>query len=369
MKKLIIVSLASAFLSSWLCAQIYTEGYVSQTISDTPTFSSGGLYVGGHGGPGALVVGAGGSATFSGSQLQIGGTPYAGLGGDGTITVSGGQLYSYDRALFGIASSSGYTGVTGSLYLNSGTVSLTTVSLGQSQDYTGVVNVSGGTLTVSQSLVVGGSGDGRFVMSGGTAVLQNLTISNADGPGVGHVTVSGGSLTITGGLSTGGSNSRGGSLTVKGGSFDYGATFAHTAGSLNLSSRADEIRIGTLSMYGTASLTLEVAGGKEISGPIVQLQNWDTATSTEFKLDLSEYSATQDKILDLATVASYVSDDVLNHNWVIEGLNEGSYEIVGGSPYWDDQTLKVAINYIPEPSAAAGLLGALVLALAARRRR
>ncbi len=263
------------------------------SVSDV-TLSGGSLVVGGNGylpHSGACVTTvSGGSMTVNGDlylgydagcgtselSLSAGGLTVVGLldvgrsqGSRATMTVSGGELSLGTQSRIGVGAS-GDSVAAGEMTISGGTVSGGTIHVGYDGG-TGVLNVTGGSLTLNNTQYYGAltasyggdgeinisedadvnvtgnvfvprSGTGRFNMSGGTFDLTGrFLLGNAAGASKGEAFVSGGTLTASGEIYVGYGNGNPASLTVSGGSVT-----------------ADRVILGT---DGNADETLTLSGG------------------------------------------------------------------------------------------------------------
>lgn len=144
-------------------------------------------------GPGKMTKTGTGALNFTGS-----GTATAGgiLVSAGTLSFSGSENLTLNSQ-YGSSSTlliSGPTANAATLNV-SGNASVTVtngwLTLGLNAGETGTMNVSGGTVTVSNALVVGEKGDGVLNISGGTLKLTTNSLWGANNIGTGTVTISG----------------------------------------------------------------------------------------------------------------------------------------------------------------------------------
>ncbi len=158
----------------------------------------------------------------------------------GALTLSGVWLTANDYTLVGYAG-------TGSLQINSGTLSGQTVHLGEMTSGTGTLTVANGALSLSHALIAGGQGAGSVYISGGQVTAFNLALGYNSGAS-GRFEMTGGTVTLVGGLTVGYSGS--GAATLSGGtlSAQEGIT-VNSMSSLRMNGAA--VSAYDLNVYGT----------------------------------------------------------------------------------------------------------------------
>ncbi len=372
-------------------------------VADAPTVSFSSLVLGRDGQAGVMVVGQGGEATVS-SYLYVGAINGS-YGSNGVVSISGGTLYAPSVWMTMTSYSDSPYAASGTLSItDGGTLFTSELSVGRWKNCTSTITISNGTIkyinATSSTMVIGGTGSGTVHLQNGLVDLQTVYVggqySSGSASGTAVMTVSGGLLTTSGLVlgsvgtgefymnggttNVGGSvnvgNNRNGTLSVMAGTFTQAvSTYSYfTVGgndgsaAVTFSNKADLIALSNLQVNSNGAMTLKLEGGNaDFSGAVLTVDRLITSASAQMIIDLSDYAATEDKILDLMYVTN-LSGSEGDISWVIEGLGS-QYEIDGTGAYWDGNTLKIGINYIPEPSVSAALLGLLGVALAARRRK
>ena len=221
-------------------------------------------YVGVDGGTGTLNVNAGTVFLSNGAALRVGSN---GANSTGTVNVGpGATLRIGERFLVGAGGTAGGTSNTGGT--NRGTFNMTggTVSsrvftaFGRSANAIGVGNQSGGTFTSDTDFTVGTFGTGTYTLSGGTLTVANSSVVGGEGTssGVGTFTQSGSSVFETGSLAIGNAAGSTGTYNLDGGSLKTNAITVHgTNGSFNWGD-------GTLT---TRQVNAAATGGSDVSSP------------------------------------------------------------------------------------------------------
>jgi hypothetical protein len=239
----------------------------------TTTFSgTGNLLIGATPGPHAAI----GSATVASGTLVGDGNLTVGQGTNADtalLTVSGGAVNAYDVQVNG----GGTVAITG------GTIS-NTVATDSSFINNGVVNLSAGSLTLSDAFSLGTTGGGTLNISGGTASVAGTLSVSTGGATTGSITLTGGSITAASAVALGTSPTEtgGGTITFGTGSGVFEMT-GFNSGSPNLTFGKNSYfnfltgSLGSISING-ASLGyfqgLVTAGDIKVSG--------STATTSEF---------------------------------------------------------------------------------------
>lgn len=207
----------------------------------------------------------------------------------GTVTVAGGNTFWIGR--------NGGTGT----YNLSGTGSLTsakTISIGATSTSTGNFNMSGGTMTVNNSMNIGGTGGsgdgtptGTFTMSGGTLTTTSWFSIGESGSATGTFNQTGGTVDAanSGGtaVNLGDRDSASGTLNVSGG------TFNSTGGGINVGNHwnGTGTNNGTLTVSGsgvvntgTAANGLKLAAGNGGGGTSTGTVNLNGGTIQTAKI-------------------------------------------------------------------------------------
>ncbi|MGX1307085.1 outer membrane autotransporter protein [Amorphus suaedae] len=174
-------------------------------------------------------------ASGSGTQIFIGQN-----GGVGTILQDGqGSLVDIDsgaNAFWFGSTDGGPVGGHGTYDLRAGQFKVqgtNGIIFGQGSGTTGDFLQSGGEFTANTRVVIGGAGTGTYNLSGGTSTMNNGLVVASAGGSTGTVNQTGGALTVVGGLSLGSNtgvatyNLNGGTFTVDGitGNASSGLTF------------------------------------------------------------------------------------------------------------------------------------------------
>jgi uncharacterized protein YhjY with autotransporter beta-barrel domain len=261
---------------------------------------------------GFFVIGADGNVSIPSSLPPNSQTA---LGGVGTYTISQSATLNADSVAIGIGSglgggngTGGSTATTGLLNINGGSVTITNLVLGvgspNSTDT--VANVSGsvsqtaGTAVVSDLAIGVASGAvANYALSGGTLTVD--TDLNVGGSGAtGSMTLSGGTLTDNGTFeigSTGGTGTftyAGGSLATLGivvgaqGTFNQNANFTPTLASnpITLTNGTYNLNSGTISLGGDTSMaTCAIQGTGSFNfagGTVVTTSAWNDTLNSVF---------------------------------------------------------------------------------------
>lgn len=407
---------------------IGSPGIGSLTITDSAVWTHGGTNpflvgsdnntVGANGGTGTLVV-------QNNAILQLVGTSNFTIGrnnlGNGTVTVDGGTIaLSGPAAAINLgALNGGTTGGTGSLTIDSGSVSGSIVKV---LEGTGTINLNGGTLTTGS--ITEGTGSGTIHFNGGTIraakdsfdFFSGFEMADLDAQSGGLIfDTNDHSVTFLQGISgTGGVTKTGtGTLTMTV-SNDYSGATMVAQGTLAVtgSAFASEVSVeggGTLSGSGAVGPTHVKANGVIAPGNGIGPLFVDSAVFdglSKLQLDISDIfgdvldafgavsldgSVDLDIAMDLQPVFGTVYT-IVNSGTGILGYGEGgrlSYQgndldegerflVVSGEfsqefaiSYGADGGLDITIEAIPEPTALSAVLGGtgLLLGLARRRRR
>ncbi len=304
---LLAISLLCAAQTS---AMVWTEGDVNPAIStpvSTYSIEGASFFVGAYAGDGKLYVNNGGTLD--------------------------GQGASSHKGLLGIATTSGFTAT---------------------------VSVDGGTIT-NFDYISGGAGTGYLNIHSGTVSTITLT---SNFYGAGHMTLNmyGGVLTTSYLYSNNGSGGKG-IFNFFGGTADLGFVMLRDGTTLNVSNKAN---VTTTDLYINGKINLILEG--DTFDHTVLTTNTATFNQTIHSINMQGLTVERDITVNLLelTTGQWIFQDP---QFIVEGLDESKYS-VGSGAYWDGYILKIDISYnVPEPSAAAGLLGAATLAAVARRRR
>jgi autotransporter-associated beta strand protein len=210
---------------------------------------------------------AGGATSADTAKISNGGTATLAAGtGVGfklilenasSMTVTGGNLTIGNSIFLGNTASGTQNGT---MNISAGTVATQTFTLGINAGSTGIVNMSGGNLTISSTLTVGSTANGMFTLTGGTVSAVKIDIGSASTTSNGTLSLSGGSFTTLSGNITVGLLGNGtvnvsdaGTLTV-GSSGTKSIVLASTAG------KTGTLNVGTGAAAGSIS-ALDVIGG------------------------------------------------------------------------------------------------------------
>jgi len=158
------------------------SGNVLLTASGTITFSGSNSYLAGTTiSYGELVITAGGVVSHPAANMTVGDV----LGESGTLRLTGGSLANYDGDLGNVAGSAGAAFVTSGTWTN-------TNDLNIGYSGTGAVTISGGSVTVAGSTILGrdDTAFGELIVSGGS--LSVGSVLNVGQGGVGQMTINGG---------------------------------------------------------------------------------------------------------------------------------------------------------------------------------
>jgi uncharacterized protein YhjY with autotransporter beta-barrel domain len=203
------------------------------TISGTSTFTANNLYIA----PGSTV----GTGTSTGAFIINGGIVNAnnvilgvddtsGVNGTGTISNSTGTL-TQSAGLLNVADNLDIGENPGSVenyaLSGTGTLSASTLTIGDLAGSSGTFTQSGGTGTVTTAMNVGNNGNGIYKMSGGSLTISvDAELNVGAGTGTGLLVLSGGTLTTNGALNIGAASGTGTFTLTGGGTLDLegGAT-------------------------------------------------------------------------------------------------------------------------------------------------
>ena len=366
---------------------------VTANVSGGTLAANGEFWVGqAAGGQGLMNISAG--TVSSNNWLVVGrqgGTGTVNISGTGTLTKNGGGAGSH--VIVGSIAGQGTIGQTGGNFIV--TPGNGEIRLGENAGGNGIWNISGGTGAadaISVGAMTGGSGTINLSDTGAIST-GNLRIGD-NGPGL--VNQTGGTMTVTGafdgqGAGTGTYNLGGGRLNLDGtatfdGAFNFsgGAISRSNAGLINLignlitqSSNAtlklDANKTFALSgsLDNTQGLTLDLAGmgipdGTFLGTPLTGTLNLGTiGGAITLGGDAFDVANTDligfDEVFDIGfgpMTATRIDEDA-------------PYNPASDSVYWVDEdggTVTVQYNVVPEPSSVALMLGGLAL-LARRRRR
>lgn len=136
--------------------------------------------------------------TVAGGNLTVGGVILDGVGfgpGNGTMWVTGGQVVVTNGTIEIAGNDDGYGRSVGNLTVSNGTVLANTVIVGSNVTTAGSLTLAGGEIDVQSALVVGYSGCGT--QSQATVTCGNLAVTNAAHDAV--LDVRGGTFTMSGG--------------------------------------------------------------------------------------------------------------------------------------------------------------------------
>ena len=222
------------------------------------TVQSGALYVG-------YGTGVKGLVNLSSGTVSAEGGVFIGFSsGSGTLAMTGGSL----------TQSVGPTALqmnNGLLDVQGGSVTVNALAAGQTYNSRSAVTVSGGTIAIAESAVIGSSGTATLAMTGGLMTAKSLSLGDASAgsganafKGNGTVTVSGGTIAISQSALIG--NVGSGTLTLNGGLVTVGGTLSRTTSStINLNS-GGTLQIGT---GGTGGVLLGGTGSLLNNGTLI----------------------------------------------------------------------------------------------------
>ncbi|MEK0448444.1 MAG: hypothetical protein RL088_712 [Verrucomicrobiota bacterium] len=366
---------------------------VTANVSGGTLAANGELWVGqAAGGQGLMNISAG--TVSSNNWLVIGregGVGTVNISGTGTLTKNGGGAGNH--VIVGSIAGQGTIAQTGGNFVV--TPGNGEIRLGENVGGSGIWNISGGTGAadaISVGAMNGGSGTINLSDTGAIST-GNLRIGD-NGPGL--VNQTGGTMTVTGafdgqGAGTGTYNLAGGRLNLDGGAtldgafnFSGGAISRSNAGLINLignlitqssgaTLKLDANKTFALSgsLNNTQGLTLDLTGmgipdGTFLGSPLTGTFNLGTIggaiTLGGDAFDVANTSVTGfDNIFDIGfgpMTATRIDEDA-------------PYNPASDSVYWVDEdagVVTVQYNVVPEPSSVALMLGGLAL-LARRRRR
>jgi hypothetical protein len=283
---------------------------------------------------------SGGSNTLgshaSPGNLYVGGSPYF-TGGVGTYSLSGGSLtVSGDVNIGGAPSSPGTVLVSGSSVANiAGNIWVGGTSGGQQS--TGTLTVGGGSITASSLTVYGGS---SFTQSGGSIAAGSVTIASG-----GTLSLSGGTLSaptsVAGNLVTTGSPL----LINMAGAFTLTSTATTLAQEIGSTHSFADVQVnGSLMLAGTLSLYADSAS-EALSNSSQSFILFDTTNGGVLSGSFANVSSGQTLTTTDGTASYLVT--------IVPGV-DGFVELSGYTP-------------VPEPTSAAVVLSGGYLML--RRRR
>ena len=173
----------------------------------------------GAGGPGTLTMhggsffsslltigyspGSTGVVAVLGGQLRVTNLSVGYFSGDGTLIVGSNGVVQADRLLVATNDLYGFFGHGTLIVQPGGTLSVGgDLLVGASTGSTGQVNVTGGTLSVTNGVVrVGSAGNGQMNISGGNTFITQLKLGGSTNGGEGVLQLTGGHLTILSSLS------------------------------------------------------------------------------------------------------------------------------------------------------------------------
>jgi hypothetical protein len=140
----------------------------------------------------------------------------AGSSSTGLVTVTGGTITAPQVIL-------GLTNGSGTLNLTNGDVTVSNLLVGLKSSGTGVVNVAGGTLTATNGQVqIGPAGSGQMNISGGTTIVRELRLGGTTKEAEGVVRLQAGHLKVLSLLSVNAFDGGGGDLDGSGGTVIVG---------------------------------------------------------------------------------------------------------------------------------------------------
>jgi hypothetical protein len=190
------ISGGQLILTNGFLVTIGGSGFGQMVISNGQVLTYSVLVASGPASQGALAI-AGGAGNFSGG-LIVGG----GQGATGTVSMTDGQLMVTNKQTilgsYGVGQMTASNGTflakgiilgsspgsQGTLTISGGTVSITSsIVVGMSSNATGSVQMTGGNLTITNQagtaqLVVGQIGRGAFSQSGGTVIVDQVSVAN-----------------------------------------------------------------------------------------------------------------------------------------------------------------------------------------------
>ncbi len=271
--------------------------------------------------------------------------------------------------------------ITGSL----SNVSLVSTNTSSRDLNIGVGGGSTGVVTVSDGARLGGRiaialyGTGSMVIDGGHVTMSTNSALANGGPG--YLTLNSGSLQYVGGsdghdiLRLGNGSSGRAYVTFSGGTAEIDGTLEVGSitgcyGILTVINTMDYVSIGTLSTNttGTGDMTfvLDINHAAKATA-IVEVDVVALGTRGVHTVSFENLTGEVDEIYLLLEAQQDITQATKNVDWKLAGIDEENYT---AEIYWDGNKLYAHVwgSDVPEPSAAAALLGLLALGLAARRR-
>jgi len=296
----------------------------------------------------------GGESTF---ESAVGFGSYS--GGTGYATISGGDTTFGGNVILG-----GAANTTGRLNIACGA----TVTFGGVVTV-GSLSISGGNATFENNIIVGSASGavGTFLISNGVTEGTNIFVGNR---GTGNMHVFGGSTNLGGNLVIGSYSSGNGTVTVSGGSFDLaGNAIVGVTGSGTLHvSAPGALTVGTqLRVGANGTLSIEVDMSKPVGeDPYISMDSALFDEGGDYRITLTKLPQPESPIevtILLLRVEQGVTEAIENINWEIIGVDPSKVTLE-----WIDNEL-ILKAVVPEPAAAAGVLGLMALLMAARRRK
>jgi len=241
---------------------------------------------------------------------------------DGTTIVTGGTLVLTPAStVSGSMIAGNASGDNGTLSLPGMNISIPALIAGNGADSTGQVPLPSGTVVAVSSAVIGSSGTGSILVSGGTLNAANGTIEvGKDVGGVGTLTLNSGTVDYSGGnFLVVGRNGQG-SLILNGGLLNGSATYLGSSGSALATVNGGTWNTGLLYVNNNnaQSSTLLINGGNVSSG-VVHLFSTGTVTATG-----GTWSSTSIGVGEFAAASLNVSGGLVSTGIVTSGgMNSG----------------------------------------------
>ena len=311
-----------------------------------------------------LGVGSNGSVTVSGGTIDTGfvftNAFTGGAGSTSTVTQTGGTISARIAYVLGQGNGSTTNNHSGGTIdvLNNGEF-----VVGDGAGNSSTYNISGtADVNIARNLVAGRDGVGVINMTGGTIDAANVFLGDFDSSS-GTLNISGGVLTLSGNLNVGGALASNAATNPPGFALDANGTLivSGTGGAIDvggnlLANPLDNPRVGGGGERNSAMLVFEVTSG---GVSIVDAAGIADLTGAEIDVDLLS-AFPLGSTFDLIT-ATDISTDYLQ---VAEDLGRISLAIVGGG---NGEILRATV--VPEPvTLALAACGILTLIVRSRRK-